>query len=295
MSFTKEQKQKITEQSSKNACCRRAIIYGMLTARGYLNGDTVELLLGDSVEADFTLPLIKEFFGKEADVKQSKGGGRQVTISFKSNSAKHYLEEMQNSSRIAYKYKCSLCKASFLKGIFISSGRISAPKKRYLLEFSLGDRVDLFSEFFAALGLIASFAERKNEKILYFKNSETISDFFAVSDMASISFEYMNAKIENEIRNEVKRIANCEMNNINKAVDAATKHIRAIEALTENNMLGALPEELRETAELRLKYPDLSISQLAKVAVPSISKPGLSHRLNRIVRYYEKNLLGLGE
>ncbi len=295
MSFSREQKLKITEQSSKNACCRRALMYGMLAARGRVNEGFVEILLGDSIEADFVLPLIKEFFGRDASVFNSKLGGRQVTVSFQSNSAKRYIEEIASSEKISYSYKCGFCKGEFLKGVFLSSGRISAPRKRYLLEFSLFERAEMFKEYFVSVGLCPSFAERKGERILYFKNSDMIEDFFAIADMASISFEYMNVKIENEFRNDAKRIANCETYNIKKAVNAATKHTTAIKELINNNLLSALPEELQKTAELRLQYPDLSISELAKVAVPPISKPGLSHRLNRIVKYYEKILLGIDE
>ena len=46
-------------------------------------------------------------------------------------------------------------------------------------------------------------------------------------------------------------------------------------------------EELEATARLRIKYRDLSLSQLAAVAVPAISKSGLSHRLKKIMEYSE--------
>ena len=78
-------------------------------------------------------------------------------------------------------------------------------------------------------------------------------------------------------------MANCETNNIAKTVDAARGQLEVIRALDEANLLSSLPDELEATARLRLQYSDLSLSQLAAVSVPPISKPGLSHRLKRII------------
>ena len=41
-----------------------------------------------------------------------------------------------------------------------------------------------------------------------------------------------------------------------------------------------LPEPLRETGELRLNHPELSLSQLAQLA--GVSKSCLNHRLRRL-------------
>jgi DNA-binding protein WhiA len=108
--------------------------------------------------------------------------------------------------------------------------------------------------------------------------------------MNSAAFLIMNAKINGQIRNEAKRVANCETNNIDKAVNASIKHITAIKALDDAGLLSSLPEELENTARLRLKYSDLSLSQLAQMSVPPISKPGLSHRLKKIMEIAEQKI-----
>jgi DNA-binding transcriptional regulator WhiA len=51
-----------------------------------------------------------------------------------------------------------------------------------------------------------------------------------------------------------------------------------------------MAEELEKTARLRLEYKDYSLARLAAEFSPPISKPGLSHRLNKILEIYE-NLL----
>ena len=44
----------------------------------------------------------------------------------------------------------------------------------------------------------------------------------------------------------------------------------------------ALPAALREVAELRLRYPYLSLQELAGRANPPLSKSALNHRLRRL-------------
>ena len=96
-------------------------------------------------------------------------------------------------------------------------------------------------------------------------------------------FAIMNAKISGEIRNSVNRIANCETNNIGKAVRASGKHLEVIVELANANLLSSLPDELERTARLRMEHPDYSLTQLSQIIVPPVSKSGLSHRLNKIV------------
>ena len=122
----------------------------------------------------------------------------------------------------------------------------------------------------------------KGKKIIYFRNSSAIEDFLALAAVNNTIFALMNAKIQGEIRNNVNRISNCETNNINKAVLASSGQIAVIQELVRTGLISQLPDELQKTALLRMEHSDLSLSQLAAIITPYISKPGLSHRLRRI-------------
>lgn len=124
---------------------------------------------------------------------------------------------------------------------------------------------------------------RRGIAVLYLKKSEVIEDFFAKIGLNNAAFAFMNAKIKGEFRNNANRIANCETNNIGKAVSASHRQISVIDELDRANLLSSLPDELEKTAKLRIRYRDLSLSQLAAISVPPISKSGLSHRLNKIM------------
>jgi DNA-binding protein WhiA len=96
-------------------------------------------------------------------------------------------------------------------------------------------------------------------------------------------FEIINSRIEREIRNNENRATNCVARNIEKTIAAATKQIEAINRLMETGKLQSLPESLRITAEQRYANPDASLDELVALHVPSISRSGLNHRLQKLV------------
>ena len=165
----------------------------------------------------------------------------------------------------------------------MASGKISDPDKQYSMEFSLGDRAICFADFLSEYGIVPLISHKKSGTVAYFKNSSVIEEFCALTGMNKVVFALLNARAEGELRQNVSRRTNCETNNIAKAVDAAARQIDIISRLEEAKLLSSLPEELAETARLRLTHSDMSLSQLAQVSVPPISKPGLSHRLKKIM------------
>ncbi len=284
MSFSKEQKQGILTESYKLPCCRRSFLVGILLSKGEIRDGRIVIRTDGEESAAALLPFLSEAFGKTAAVTTPAGGGRGRELSFSSPSAERLL--LGNSEEILYypSLRCQGCRGAFFAGIFFAAGRVSDPKKQFCLEFSFGNRTKMMNSFFAETGLSPKYTERRGEKILYFKDSASIEDFFALAGMNRTAFLFMNFKIENEFRNNANRVTNCETNNIRKAVTAGAGQIAKIEELERRGLLSRLPEELDRTARLRLAYRDLSLYQLSQKFVPPITKSGLSHRLSKIVK-----------
>lgn len=291
MSFSQDQKADIIAQSVKASCCKRAFLQGVLTVRGYVDGENISISVDSADTADFIKTIILDVYSKNAEDVTSSAGGRRKLLSFKAKSAAKYISEL-DSVGIAFLEKCPLCLSYFLKGVFIGAGRVSDPAKQYSLEFSVGERAQMLSEFFTSLGFTPRVSEKKNETLVYFRNSTTLEDFFALANMNQTAFDIMNAKIQGELRNTANRIANCETNNIDRAVSASVSQIALIEELMERGLLSLLPEELERTARFRVENSDMSLSQLAGAITPSISKSGLSHRLKKITEMAENILKG---
>jgi len=184
--------------------------------------------------------------------------------------------------------KC--CKKAFVRGAFIVAGAMINPEKNYHLEF-VTHRYRLHSQFREILkqfGLTPKTVVRKSNYVIYFKNSEEIGDVIAITGAAGTVMEYQNTRIYKDIRNHVNRQKNCDMANVEKTLSAASKQISAIEKLMSKGVFDKLPEQLRQVAELRLEYSEISLAELGKMLEPPIGKSGINHRLRRIVELADK-------
>lgn len=288
MSFSTEQKSEIINNLPHALCCRRAMLEGIIASRAFFSEDGISISLSSIGVSELAKEVIREVYSKEAYISTANVGGRRRLVAFDSPAAQRYLESLSES--ISHYSKCQMCESAFLRGVFLAAGRVCDPQKQYSLEFSVGGKTEIFVSFFSELGLTPRISKKSNEVVIYFKNSSEIEDFFAMASMNQTAFKVMNEKIQSEIRNNVNRIANCETNNIGKAVSASMNQISLIEELIEKGLISYLPDELELTARARMEHKDLSLSQLAAIITPPISKPGLSHRLKKITVIAEELL-----
>lgn len=292
MSFTEVVKNEICTGLGKKPCCRRALLFGMMLMRGVTEGDMVSLELNSPFLRSFAADLVLEQFGRECREGKRKGTIASRMISFVSSNAVSKIRSAENlMPNIPIEEKCANCRRSFLAGIFLASGRVSDPEKQYLLEFSCRQRRDFLRSLLEECGLSPKTADRRGEKLLYFRDSTSIEDLLTMIGVTQATFAVMDKKIEHGMRNDANRIANCDANNIEKTVSAARRQVELIERLISENKMSFLPPELEQTAKLRLQYPDVSVSQLAYKAEPPLTKSGLHHRLQKITELAEA-LLG---
>ena len=125
--------------------------------------------------------------------------------------------------------------------------------------------------------------------MIYFKQSEVIEDLLTTLGAPLAAMEIMSTKVEKEITNKVNRRLNCDQANLDKIVNAAQEQLRAIRSLEETGKLRSLDARLQETARLRLENPELSLSQLADIASPPVSKSSLHHRLKKLMEMAEEH------
>ncbi len=284
MSFSSDLKMEIMNSQYKNSCCRRALLQGVFSAKAFLNDNgNIALNIENTEFGDFIASLIKEFYGIDADISSSPRGGRCKQVSFKSKSLKNFLINIENAAEF-YNEKCTYCKTAFFRGLYFACGRTTDPSKQFCLEFSVGNRIKMFDNLFKMYGFEMKSAVRAGEKLLYSKNSTVIEDFFAMAELHDAAFTVMNIKIANALKNDANRIRNFDTVNISKAVDAAASQYALIKDLYDRKLLSQLPEELAQTARLRLEHPDMSLSQLAIHSIPPISKSGITHRMKKIMK-----------
>lgn len=178
---------------------------------------------------------------------------------------------------------------AYLRGVFLGGGSISDPLKSYHLEIVANSEnyAELIQNLIAIYGIEAKVSYRKENIIVYLKESNQISDFLALIGAHEAMMELENIRINKTMRNAVNRRVNCETANLNKSVNAAQRHIQIIREIENKVSIDALPETLRSIALLRINHPEASLKELGELMTPPIGKSGVNHRMRRIEEFGE--------
>ncbi len=185
---------------------------------------------------------------------------------------------------------------AFLRGVFVSCGSVTDPKKEYHLELvpPYNSRAKALYAFINEHGMAVKTTRRSRGIVLYAKESELIEDFLTYIGATLRSLEIMQVKIEKSVRNRVNRTVNCETANLDKTINAANRICEDIELLLRERGADYLKPELRRTALLRLENREASLSELCELLSDSasgekpLSKSGLNHRLKKLSQMAEE-------
>ena len=179
------------------------------------------------------------------------------------------------------------CRTAFLRGAFLAGGSVTDPTKGYHLEITTTHNA-VAKESYLLLGEVMAFypktTQRGGNQILYFKQSDLISDCLTYLGAHVAAMGIMEAKLEKELNNNVNRRCNCDDANISKVVEAAQEQLNAIRILQQRSMYDHLPAKIKQAADAREKNPEASLTELAALMVPPISKPAMNHRLKKLVQ-----------
>lgn len=181
------------------------------------------------------------------------------------------------------------CKRAYIRGAFLASGSVNNPERSsYHLEITVNNEKlanelkDLCNEF----ALNAKTLKRKKGIIIYIKESEKISDFLRIINATNAVFDFEDIRIFRDMNNNVNRIRNCDIANLNRSWEAANKQIDNINLIADTLGLDILDDRLQEVAILRMKYPDATFLELSELYHEEynrpISKSGINHRLRKI-------------
>ncbi len=175
-------------------------------------------------------------------------------------------------------------RAAFLRGAFLAGGSVTDPLRRYHLELVTGHYTVSreLTALFHDMGFEPKGLSRGGNYVIYFKQSDAIEDLLTTAGAPVAAMRVMSARIEKGMTNLVNRKVNCDTANVTKSVEASASCLTAIRLLRESRRLEALPDKLREAARLREENPEMSLSELAALFDPPITKSGLSHRLRQL-------------
>ena len=295
MSFSGETKAELCRQTMNRRCCAQAECYGILLFANRFDGEEVRIIT-ESPELANRLPLLlrKAFHLTFDRLPHQKTGKRIFSITDPKKLADLSGVFGYDPMSVAHHINFGVleenhCRTAFFRGAFLAGGSVTDPAKSYHLEMTTSHR-SVNRELLTLLreaGFDPKEAQRGANAMLYFKQSEAITDFLTAIGAPLAAMELMNAKAEKDLRGGVNRRVNCDAANLDKAVDAAMAHILAIHRLEERMELKDLPPKLAEAATLRKEHPDLTLTELAALCNPPITKSSLSHRLKKLAELAE--------
>ena len=293
MSFSANVKSELCRPEVEKGCCALAEAMGALLYANTFSADGIRIVT-ESRDLGLRLPrLFRKGLGVSFDLLPEEGGSGKLTYTITDRekirqvfSACGFSAETSVSLHVNFALlEKDCCRRAFLRGAFLAGGSVTDPEKRYHLELSTTHwKVSRETgTLLLEMELPAKETERKGSSVLYYKQSEAIEDFLTAIGAPVSAMAVMEAKIEKDWRNEANRKTNCDSANVDKAVAASQEQLAAIRKLEERAVLETLPEKLQQTATLRREHPEMTLSELAELHEPPISKSAVNHRMRKLL------------
>ncbi|MEW9109621.1 DNA-binding protein WhiA [Cytobacillus gottheilii] len=306
MSFASETKKELTNIETKG-CCSISELSALIRMNGSLSFSNRKLVVDIQTEnaaiARRIYTLIKKNYSVQVELlvrKKMRLKKNNVYIVRLAEGASTILDDLKilsegfvfthDIAQELVKKKC--CKRSYLRGAFLAGGSVNNPEtSSYHLEIAslYKEHNDALCELMNTFGLNSKTLERKKGFITYLKEAEKITEFLNIIGAHAALLRFEDIRIVRDMRNSVNRLVNCETANLNKTIGAALRQVENIKYIEQTVGLQILPDKLREIAELRVAYQDVTLKELGEmVSGGNISKSGINHRLRKIDEIAEK-------
>lgn len=300
LSFTSEIKKELI-LIEEETCCLKAELAAIIRMNGVLSSISPHTMLDIQTEsaaiARRIFTILKKVFSGPVELLVRK------KMKLKKNNIyivriKHGVELLLDTLEIDHEQDGfeptdlqnallnNCCRRAYLRGAFIARGSINNPETTsYHLEIFNLDQ-DHNHELCTLLNMYelnAKELQRRNGYIIYMKEAEKITEFLRIIGANNALFKFEDVRIVRDMRNSVNRIVNCETANMNKTISASVRQVESIKYIKETAGLDVLPDRLKEIAETRLQYPEVTLQELGDY-LPSgkLSKSGVNHRLKKI-------------
>ena len=310
MSFSNEVRNELAHIIPSKTCCQRAELAALLALRGEIifkeDGTRhLQVEAENAASARKVYRLLKNNCQLQPRVrivqrKRFKQTRFYLAESHLTDSDVQLMEEMglvDNEGNIRREVDWKMlgkncCKRAYLRGVFMCKGFINRPEGNYHFEIVLNENslAHDIKKILAKLKVEARIGERKNNLIVYIKDSEKIVDFLRVVEASKALLNFENVRIIKSMRNQVNRQVNCETANLGKTIDASVRQVELIENLIAKLGINRIPRQFRDLAILRIEHPDSTLKELGLMMTPPLTKSGVAYRMRKMEVYAEETL-----
>lgn len=294
VSFSGMTKAELCRSFPQRHCCNLAQCFGILLFCNSFGTNGLRIITESREFAQLLPKIFKKTFDISFDIQPDANlPGKQVFQISDPQKLCKILDVYGFDSKETFSLHLNLpvveeecCRSAFLRGAFLAGGSVTDPEKGYHLELTTTHQSvarETYALFEETLGFYPKVAERAGGQVLYLKQSDRICDCLTCMGASVAAMGIMEAKLEKELNNKVNRRCNCDDANTSKVVEAAQEQLAAIRTLKDVGLLEKLPSKLYCAAIARLDHPEASLTELAALMDPPISKPAMNHRLKKLI------------
>ncbi len=291
MSFASRAREEMAQRSLQKDCCVRAAAYGLACFAKYFDAKGLVI----QTEQPHTVQMAQQLFarcGVQGEILQKqRPSGVLYEFNIRAPEQVRRMHELfgTTGSETSLQIdpgliRCQTCVSAYIGAAFLCSGTMTDPQKEYNLEF-LTARTNLAKDFEALLAEheFAPHRTRRNGvNLIYVKTGANVQRLLSFMGAVNAAEQMGTLKAFKQVRNQTNRQTNCDTANLGKTARANAQTLKAIRFLEQQHALETMPEVLQQAAEMRMKYPDLSLAALCACFDPAVSKSGLSHRMKKL-------------
>ena len=291
MSFASRAREEMAQRSLQKDCCVRAAAYGLACFAKYFDAKGLVI----QTEQPHTVQMAQQLFarcGVQGEILQKqRPSGVLYEFNIRTPEQVRRMHELfgTTGSETSLQIdpgliRCQTCVSAYIGAAFLCSGTMTDPQKEYNLEF-LTARTNLAKDFEALLAEheFAPHRTRRNGvNLIYVKTGANVQRLLSFMGAVNAAEQMGTLKAFKQVRNQTNRQTNCDTANLGKIARANAQTLKAIRFLEQQHALETMPEVLQQAAEMRMKYPDLSLAALCACFDQAVSKSGLSHRMKKL-------------
>jgi cell division protein WhiA len=284
-------------------CCRLAELSALVRGAGavhFLGGGaiSVHLDLGSAASARRAFALLRRFdVAAEVRTYRRRSFGKEPRFELHLRDDPRVLQTLNEAGVLDARLAPApepprrvvarpCCRAAYLRGALLASGSVNGPRDPHL---ELRAHTPAGARFLCSLaeedGFHLGVSERNSHAAAYAKGGDNVAELLGLLGAHGAALALEESHVLGSTRGHANRLANADTANLARTARSAQAEVRAIRRLERTGHLEQLPPDLREVADLRLRYPSLSLRELAARCHPPATKASVHRRLKRLERF----------
>jgi len=277
-SFASEVRRQLAAGAASGAWgASRSELAGLVDAAGVWDERGVTLRTPSAAVARSVVRLWRSEFGVESrlsPIDPDRFGRTRYAVRTAGNGAIQAKEEL----RFVRMARTAAERAGYLRGTFQGAGSVNRPGGRGGHHLEFVHREEEFVRRCAELSRAPlKVVRRRGRWVAYTKSADGVTTVLAQMGLSEAVLEYETRAVLGEAKANANRVTNFDAANAGRTATAAARQQRVLEAIEPEHLSPAL----REMLELRLEYPDASLTELAHLG--GLSRSAANHRLRRLV------------